>query len=65
MIKLEIELNKETIQEIFEGEKIKFSEKKISELMKIVDYYDGDLKSDLELTLLGLIVELINEKWGE
>lgn len=63
MIKLEIVLDEETLQEIFEGVEVKFSKKKMKELKELVNESELDILEVLEESLKEQLEEMITDNW--
>lgn len=64
-IKVEVFLEEEQVRELFENAEVKFSKKKLKELVSNVDSADMEIKERLEETLAEIIEEMISDEWGE
>jgi cellobiose-specific phosphotransferase system component IIB len=64
MLKIEIVLDEEQIKYAFENAEVKFSKKKMKDLLDNVDYADLDIKEQLEEALKEILEEMISDEWG-
>jgi hypothetical protein len=65
MIKLEVILEQEQVEEIFENVDVRFSKKKYKELKQMFDDQDIDIKERLEECLAEILEEMIQEEWEQ
>jgi hypothetical protein len=64
-IKIEVFLEQEQIEELFENAEVKFSKKKLKELKDNIANADMDIKERLEEAFAEIIEEMISDEWGE
>ena len=63
MIKVEVFLEEEQVEEVFENVEVKFSKAKMKKLIKIMQDQDIDIKEQLEERLMEVLEEIITEEW--
>jgi hypothetical protein len=65
MLKINICVEKEQIQEMFDENEVKFSNAKMKKLQLLIDQQESDIITELEYKFLEIIGEIIGEEWGE
>ena len=65
MLRFEVVIDDENIQDIFENVEVKFSKAKLKKLKELAEDGLEDLQERLEETLSEFLEEVIQEEWGE
>lgn len=63
MIKLEVFLEDEQIEEVFERAEVRFSKAKLKKLKAIAEEQEIDIKEALEEALMEQLEEFVIEEW--
>jgi hypothetical protein len=63
MLKIEVFLEEKQIKECFENAEVRFSKKKLKELLENVSNADIDIKEQLEERLLEVLEEMIQDEF--
>jgi hypothetical protein len=63
MIKVEVFLEQEQIEEIFENVEVRFSKAKLKKLKEFIADQEMDIKEQLEERLAEVLEEIISEEW--
>jgi hypothetical protein len=63
MIKIEVFLNEEQVEEMFENMEVRFSKAKLKVLKQLISEQDIDIKEQLEERLMEVLEEFIQDQW--